>query len=61
MPEHTAHRPTRLVSRADDGRAVYGCAHPGCAFTEVRHRGQPSPVITRRAARRASRKQRGGA
>jgi hypothetical protein len=60
MPEHTAHRPTRVVSRSDNGRCAFGCEHPGCSFTEVRGCNQPSPVMAQREARRTRSKQRGG-
>lgn len=54
MPPHAVHRFSRLVSKGDDGRAVYGCAHgtdyAGCPETEIRHANQPSPYEQRRQA-----------
>ena len=51
--EHTAHDFRRLVSESDTGRAIYGCAFPRCAETEVRTKGTRSPFAERHAATRA--------
>lgn len=70
MPQpHSRHEFTRLLSTSDDGRALYGCAFRaggtviGCAETEVRRVGAPSPHAIKRATAKAAaakRKNRGG-
>lgn len=66
---HQVHEFSRLVSTSDKGIAIYGCAFRangtvlGCAETEVRQVGSPSPYAIKREAARvaaAKRKQRGG-
>jgi len=64
MPQpHSAHDFRRVVARSldpIDGRVIYGCAFSrsdfaGCAETEIRREGQPSPhAVKREAARRSS-------
>lgn len=53
---HQVHTFTRRISEAADGRVLFGCSYgtawAGCAATEVRRPGEPSPFAVSRAKRR---------
>lgn len=66
---HSVHEFSRELSKTETGLALYGCAFRsggtviGCAETEVRRIGQPSPYAVKRQAAKvaaAKRKHRGG-
>ena len=49
-PEHTVHKFDRELSRADDGRGLFGCTYRMCGATEIRQLGTPSPFAMKRRA-----------
>lgn len=59
-PPHTVHTFDVLVSRAEDGRGIYGCSFRGrpCSATEIRAFGSPSPFAMAHAEKQRAKRRR---